>query len=107
MDILTTLIELVALVTVLGMPVSFFFHVMDAIFDSFVSALCNIYYFAADARMARTIALAMLGWGIEQVPFLEVLPTMTLMFVLVRVIENKERVQPEPSSSVNFSYAHS
>jgi len=91
LDVLLLLIEGVVGLTGIGLPISFFTWLIDGLFDFFLGTVIGGYYAFAGAAIGRVLILVSVQFALEQVPVLEVLPILTLIFVILRVIENRRR----------------
>lgn len=97
LDILFLLIEAVAGATGFGLALSFVMWLADVVFDFFLNTIVIGYYVSAGGggtvhrQIFKMLILASVSFLLEQIPVLEVLPILTLTFVLIRVVENKRR----------------
>lgn len=90
-DIVLVAIQGIAGITGVGLPISAIVWFTDALFDFFLGTVIGGYYAFAGAAFGRMFILTSATYALEQVPILELLPILTLIFVLLRVLENMRR----------------
>jgi hypothetical protein len=91
LDVIFSLFELALAATVIGIVVSAIIYVLDVIIDFTMNTVIGGYYSFNGASMARSLILLSIEFIMEQIPVIEVLPMLSVVFVLIRILENKKR----------------